>query len=100
MKRNTIQLKENLIQAGIDEIRQHGIDMLSLRTIAKSCGVTHGTPYRHFESKESYLKVVLSRLSVFLSDEINKGIELETSAAEQLIQIGFNLIEFAKNYPY
>lgn len=100
MKRNTIQLKENLIQAGIDEIRQHGIDMLSLRTIAKSCGVTHGTPYRHFESKDSYLKVVLSRLSVFLSDEINKGIELETSAAEQLIQIGFNLIGFAKNYPY
>lgn len=100
MKRNTEQLKENLIQAGIDEIKQHGIDMLSLRTIAKSCGVTHGTPYRHFESKENYLKIVLKRLSYFLSDDITKGISLDTAASEQLVQMGFNLINFAKKYPY
>ena len=52
MKRNTAQLKEQLIQTGIDEIGKHGIEQLSLRTVAKVCGVTHGSPYRHFESKE------------------------------------------------
>lgn len=67
MKRNTAELKERLIQTGIKEIEDHGIDQLSLRTVAKSCGITHGTPYRHFESKENYLKVVLKRLSVFLN---------------------------------
>lgn len=56
MKRNTAELKERLIQTGIKEIEKHGIDQLSLRTVAKSCGVTQGTPYRHFESKENYLK--------------------------------------------
>ena len=56
MKRNTAQLKEQLIQTGIEEIGKHGIEQLSLRTIAKACGVTHGTPYRHFESKEGYLR--------------------------------------------
>ena len=75
MKRNTAELKERLIQTGIKEIEDHGIDQLSLRTVAKSCGVTHGTPYRHFESKENYLKVVLKRLSAFLNQEIQIKID-------------------------
>ena len=43
MKRNTAQLKEQLIQTGIDEIEKHGIEQLSLRTVAKICGVTHSS---------------------------------------------------------
>ncbi|WP_049507829.1 TetR/AcrR family transcriptional regulator [Streptococcus anginosus] len=100
MKRNTAELKERLIQTGIKEIEDHGIDQLSLRTVAKSCGVTHGTPYRHFESKENYLKVVLKRLSVYLNQEIQKEIDWKASARNQLAQMGFNFIIFAKAYPY
>ncbi|ETJ26835.1 Transcriptional regulator, TetR family, partial [human gut metagenome] len=100
MKRNTAELKERLIQTGIKEIEDHGIDQLSLRTVAKSCGVTHGTPYRHFESKENYLKVVLKRLSAFLNQEIQKKIDWKASAQNQLAQMGFNFIIFAKDYPY
>lgn len=48
MKRNTAELKERLIQTGIKEIEDHGIDQLSLRTVAKSCGVTHGHPLPAF----------------------------------------------------
>ena len=100
MKRNTAQLKEQLIQTGIDEIEKHGIEQLSLRTVAKVCGVTHGTPYRHFESKEGYLKVVLGRLSLFLNQEINESIDATGSARDQLSQLGLNFIIFAKTYPY
>ena len=100
MKRNTAQLKEQLIQIGIDEIGKHGIEPLSLRTVAKSCGVTHGTPYRHFESKESYLKVVLTQLSLFLNQEINENIDATGSARDQLTQLGLNFIIFAKTYPH
>ena len=100
MKRNTGQLKEQLIQTGIDEIGKHGIEKLSLRTIAKACGVTHGTPYRHFESKEGYLKVVLARLSLFLNQEINENIDATGSARDQLTRLGLNFIIFAKTYPH
>ena len=100
MKRNTAQLKEQLIQTGIEEIGKHGIEKLSLRTIAKACGVTHGTPYRHFESKEGYLKVVLARLSLFLNQEINESIDATGSARDQLTQLGLNFIIFAKTYPH
>lgn len=77
MKRNTAELKERLIQTGIKEIEKHGIDQLSLRTVAKSCGVTHGTPYRHFESKENYLEVVLKRLFCFSQPRDPKKDRLE-----------------------
>ncbi|NLQ74557.1 TetR/AcrR family transcriptional regulator [Streptococcus mutans] len=100
MKRNTAQLKEKLIQTGVEEIKKNGLDQLSLRTIAKSCGVTHGTPYRHFKSKEDYLRVVLTRLSTFLNQEIAQGIDQKVSARDQLAQMGFNLITFTKRYPY
>lgn len=100
MKRNTAQLKEQLIQTGIDEIGKHGIEQLSLRTVAKACGVTHGSPYRHFESKEGYLKVVLTQLSLFLNQEINENIDATGSARDQLTQLGLNFIIFAKTYPY
>lgn len=100
MKRNTAQLKEKLIQTGVEEIKKNGLDQLSLRTIAKNCGVTHGTPYRHFKSKEDYLRVVLTRLSTFLNQEIAQGIDQKVSARDQLAQMGFNLITFTKCYPY
>ena len=100
MKRNTAQLKEQLIQTGIDEIGKHGIEQLSLRTVAKACGVTHGSPYRHFESKEGYLKVVLTQLSLFLKQEINQSMDATGSARDQLTQLGLNFIIFAKTYPH
>ena len=100
MKRNTAQLKEQLIQTGIDEIGKHGIEQLSLRTVAKVCGVTHGSPYRHFESKEGYLKVVLTQLSLFLNQEINENIDATGSARDQLTRLGLNFIIFAKTYPH
>lgn len=100
MKRNTPELKEKLIQTGVEEIQKHGIDQLSLRTVARACGVTHGTPYKHFESKEGYLKVVLGRLSDSYNSAVTKNIDNFTTAREQLIQMGLNFVVFAQDNPY
>jgi len=87
MKRNTEKLKEDLILTGVEEIKQSGIDNLSLRTVAKSCGVTHGTPYRHFESKENYLNVVLKHISTLLDNELVKDMDIKQSAGNILISL-------------
>ncbi|EHI74386.1 transcriptional regulator [Streptococcus criceti] len=100
MKRNTAQLKENLIQTGIEEIRQHGIDNLSLRTVSQKCGVTHGAPYKHFGSKDGYLRIVLSRLSDFWANEMTVNIAPSSSARDELTQMGFNFVLAAKRNPY
>ncbi|BAQ23949.1 transcriptional regulator [Streptococcus troglodytae] len=42
----------------------------------------------------------MTRLSTFLNQEIDQGIDQKISARDQLAQMGFNLITFAKRYPY
>ncbi|AXQ78451.1 TetR/AcrR family transcriptional regulator [Streptococcus chenjunshii] len=100
MKRHTAELKEKLIQTGVEEIKKHGIDRLSLRTVAKLCGVTHGTPYKHFGSKEGYLRVVLAKLSDFSIQNMQKHIDYTAPARQQLAVMGYDFVTFAKTYPY
>lgn len=100
MKRNTVELKELLIQTGVEEIKNHGIEQLSLRTVAKACGVTHGAPYKHFGSKEGYLQTLLSRLSDIYQQNMMGGIDKASPGREQLLLMGFQFVRFAKSNPY
>ena len=100
MKRNTAQLKGNLIQAGIEQICQHGIDNLSLRTVLQKSRITHGAPYKHFGSKDGISRIVLSRLSDFWANEIFVGITSFTSARDELSQMGFNFVLATQKNPY
>lgn len=48
-------LREALLQAAIDSIREDGVDHLSLRALARAIGVSQTAPYRHFTDKNSLL---------------------------------------------
>ncbi|MEX2805451.1 TetR/AcrR family transcriptional regulator [Streptococcus sp. H31] len=100
MKRHTAELKEKLIQTGVEEIKKHGIDKLSLRNVAKICGVTHGTPYKHFGSKEGYLRIIFERLSHICSQELQNDIIPTEPARLQIAKMGYNFVTFAQAYPY
>lgn len=50
------QTKLRLITAGMEFIQKNGVENLSLREIAKQCGVTHAGPYKHFKNKDDFLK--------------------------------------------
>lgn len=96
MKRNTTELKKKLIEIGIEEIRIKGIDQLSMRTIAQKCGVTHGAPYKHFDNKDTYMKVVLEHLSEIFLKNMTQGISSSLNARNQLILMGCNFVRFAQ----
>lgn len=96
MKRNTTELKRKLIEIGIEEIRIKGIDQLSMRTIAQKCGVTHGAPYKHFDNKDTYMKVVLEHLSEIFLKNMTQGISSSLNARNQLILMGCNFVRFAQ----
>lgn len=100
MKRQTEQLKENLILAGVEHISQFGIDKLSLRSIAKDCGVTHGSPYKHFGSKDGYLQVLLQRLSSQWAQDMMVSVVDEESAVDSLTKMGVNFIHSARDKPF
>lgn len=96
MKRNTAELKEKLIKTGIEEIRIKGIDQLSMRTIAQKCGVTHGAPYKHFDNKDTYMKVVLEHLSEIFLKNMTQGIASSLNARNRLVLMGCNFVRFAQ----
>ncbi len=58
---NKVTSKEDILKSARDIIAKHGIDALSIRSLAKDCGIATGSMYNYFSSKEDMiLAVVLS----------------------------------------
>ena len=51
-------LKNALIQAGIEILSMNGIKGLSLRRVAKRAGVSHAAPYAHFTDKQALIAAI------------------------------------------
>ena len=51
-------LKNALIQAGVEILSEEGIGGLSLRKVAKRAGVSHSAPYAHFPDKQSLIAAI------------------------------------------
>lgn len=50
-----MNVKEQLILAGIEELEERGIQELSLRRVATRCGVSCAAPYKHFKDKQDFI---------------------------------------------
>lgn len=51
-------LKNALINAGVEILSQEGIEGLSLRKVAQRAGVSHNAPYSHFPDKQSLIAAI------------------------------------------
>ena len=56
-------LRERLIRAGIEEIAAHGISAFSLRRVATACQVSCAAPYRHFKSREDFIRATVAYIN-------------------------------------
>jgi len=54
-------LKEACVTEALAIIAEDGLEQLSLRDVARRLGVSHGAPYRHFESRDHLLAAVVER---------------------------------------
>lgn len=89
-------LKNALVEAGIDIIIRDGIDQLSIRNAAKKIGVSHTAPYRHFKSKEELLVAIAIHGFHLLIDEMDRVIEKHGDDYQsQLQEAGRAYIHFA-----
>ncbi len=51
-------LKNTLIQAGIEILSRDGVNALSLRNAARKAGVSHAAPYAHFSDKQALIAAI------------------------------------------
>ena len=65
--------RERLIQTALELLAEEGLEGLSLRSIARRAGVSHGAPLRHFASLADLLSEVAAHGFRVLSEAIEKS---------------------------
>lgn len=64
-------LKNELIEKGIELVNAEGLKSFSLRKVAAACGVSHAAPYSHFHNKGELLNAMQNHIT----DEFSKILE-------------------------
>lgn len=90
-------LRAALLEAGVEELREHGIAGFSLRNLAARIGVSHAAPYRHFRNKRELLTVLMMDGMRDLTERL-KAAEGNTPR-ERLNALGRAYITFARERP-
>ena len=92
-------LKEALIEAGINLINEFGEANLSLRKVASLCGVSHAAPYAHFKDKDELISAIKETVTNSFMSELNEAINGSNSAEEAILNMGKRYILFFINNP-
>lgn len=89
-------LKNALIQAGIEILAEEGVGGLSLRKAARKAGVSHAAPYAHFADKQTLIAAIASdghskiyeRIEAVLARHPNDPLRQFVGAAWAYVQFG------------
>ena len=54
-----INLRQELILAGIEEINTYGANDFSVRRVAAACNVSTAAPYKHFKDKKEFIGAII-----------------------------------------
>lgn len=93
-------LRQSLIDAALELLKEEGINELSLRQVAKRVGVSHNAPYRHFEDKDALLAAVAAQGFQSLRDTMKKAQRnLSLDSSQRLEAIGIAYVKFALAHP-
>jgi AcrR family transcriptional regulator len=99
------ELRGAMIDEAIIEVREHGLDHLSLRSVATSIGVSPSAAYHHFEDKDELLTAVSQRAAQILNAEIITAVAGVTgddrqSAILRVTAAGRAYVTFALDEPH
>jgi AcrR family transcriptional regulator len=99
-------LREALVDAGLELARTGGPDAVVLRAATRAAGVSHNAAYRHFADRDDLLAAVCERCSQLLADRMESGIasvrparNAATTAAAKLHEVGRAYVQFALDEP-
>ena len=93
-------LKNALIEAGIEILAKDGLGALSLREVARQAGVSHTAPYAHYADKQALIAAIATagyeKLFARLADVVQQN---QATPAQQLAEAGWAYLEFAFEEP-
>src|SRR5882724_10802313 len=78
-------LRNALIEAGLELLSEGGASALDLRKVARKAGVSHAAPYRHFNDKQALIAAINTEGYHRLAAQIQQGLQaVPDDAFEQL----------------
>lgn len=89
-------LRDQLILAGIDELKQYGFQAFSVRRIATQCGVSCAAPYKHFEGKEGFFRAIIEYIEARWDERLRAvlGRCEGESTRRKLLEVSMEYIRF------
>ncbi len=94
-------LRNSLIEAGIELINQEGTKQFSLRKVSALCGVSQAAPYSHFQSKEDLLEAMQDYVIKQFMEILENAIKpcANQTDPSTLVQMGKSYVMFFINNP-
>ena len=94
-------MRQLLIEAGIEEINRSGVTDFSIRRVATACGVSCAAPYKHFKDRREFIAAVIEYVNeqwYVRQEEILAG--CEGGLREQIVQIAVGYLRFLMEKPW
>lgn len=88
-------LRLALLEAAVTQIKEVGVEKLSLRGIARTVGVSQTAPYRHFKDKNELLAEVAAQAFIDLYNATSQHIHPKNSTHQNIKAIGTAYLAFA-----
>ena len=94
-------LREELIEKGIEVINEEGEEKLSLRKVAKMCGVSNAAPYTYFKKKSDLLYAMSDYIWGILATELDRTRKKYKNQENLLVKLGKTYVMFfCENHRY
>jgi len=92
-------LRTAMIEKGIEMITDKGVAALSLRKLAKACGVSEAAPYAHFANKDDLMGAIENYASNKLSTALKESVKETGVTTEGLVELGCAFVMFFVHNP-
>ncbi len=100
MSGNRENVKDKLIQAGIEELNRYGAADFSMRRVSAKCGVSCAAPYKHFENRKDFIYAIIKYVnSQWQKVQENILKEAGNDTESQIIELSINYVKFLVENP-
>jgi len=94
-------LRNLMIEKGLEFIIEHGAKSLSLRKVAAACGVSHAAPYSHFTGKDELLVAIEKYITDQFTAVLKESVAEAGTTSEGLFRMCCAYVMFfARNPEY
>lgn len=87
-------LRNKLIESGIELINEEGLKGFSLRKVAAKCNVSHNAPYSHFKDIDKLICAMGEHVTEKFMDKLLTSIHSRENSPEAISLLGSAYIDF------